>query len=168
MMLGRYSGERHSATAYDNLIWRITQRGGLINLILPFGLVALAYLARELGIGVNPSARPASYTTLLYVAMALGLAELAAAFVIRRVLFTPVRFKSLEYNLPAIEAAILKSATTVFIVGASPILYGVALYLLGGEIREVAYFGLLNLVAYRMLRPNADLIRKVLGDRADS
>lgn len=165
-MLGRYPGERDSTTAHDHLIWRITQRGGLINLIVPFGLVALVYVAREIGIGMNPSARPASYTTLLYIAMALGLAELAAAFVIRRNLFTPARFESTAQSRPATEAAILKSATTVFIVGASPILYGVALYLLGGEIREVAYFGLLNLVAYRGLRPDTDLIRKVLGDTA--
>ncbi len=168
MMLGRYSGERHAATAYDNLIWRVTQRGGLINLIIPFGLVVLVYFAREMGIGLSPSARPASYMTLLYVAMALGLSELAAAFVIRRMLFAPARFESPESSHPVTEAAILKSATTVFIVGASPILYGVALYLLGGEIREVAYFGLLNLVAYRALRPDTDLIRKALGDTAQS
>ena len=36
----------------------------------------------------------------------------------------------------------------------------------GGAIGEVAYFGLLNLVAYRGLRPDTDLIRKVLGDTA--
>ena len=162
-MWRRYSGSARPRSPYDDLTDRVIRRGVLVNMVAPLMLVVAAHLARGAGLGLDESQRPEIYPTLLYVLVAVGVADLAAAFVLRRSLFARSRFAGASLTPEAIEAMVMRSATIVFAVGASPIVYGVVLYLLGGEIREVAYFALLNLLSLRLLRPDAAYLEGVIG-----
>ncbi|HUU44905.1 MAG TPA: hypothetical protein VM118_04160 [Acidobacteriota bacterium] len=165
-MWRRYRGSAQRQSSFDDLTERVVRRGTLINMVGPLLLVVAAYVARQAGLGLDESQRPAIYPTLLYLFVAVGVADLAAAFFLRRSLFARSRFAGANLTPQATEAMVLRSATIIFAVGASPIVYGVVLFLLGGAIREVVYFALLNLLALRLLRPDAAYLEGVLGDPA--
>jgi len=146
----------------ERLAERAAQRGVIINLLLPGVLVLLAFVVRRNGIGTDESAAPEWQPLLFYVFLALGVADLFAAFALRRTLLAPMRLRAVLADAPAAERLIMNAATVAFALGASPMVYGIVLYLLGGDMQQVAVFAIVSLLAFRLLRPSAGFLEKAL------
>jgi len=161
MVMNRYTSDPGRDATCDDLAARIAKRGIIINLIAPLGLVALAYAIREAGIGVDPANRLELFPILFYAFFAVSVSELIAAFILRRQLFTAQRLgvDTATGRFDANKA--LQAATIVLAIGATPIVYGIALYLLGGAITDVVWFALMNLLAFRLLRPDAEYLSRI-------
>ena len=74
------------------MIEQAARRGIMIAIFAPLILIGGAHFLRLSGIGASPGQTPPNYDMLLMVFVALGVAEVAAAFVLRRRLFAPTRF----------------------------------------------------------------------------
>jgi hypothetical protein len=147
----------------EHLAERSARIGILINLAAPALIVAVAVTLRESGLVPLPEGQSALTSLLFYVLGGVALMELAAGFVVRRTLFTPRRVASFRCDARLVEQWVVRSSTVVFALGASPIIYGVVVYFLGGDLRHLAFFGMVTLLAYRLLRPTADLIADALN-----
>lgn len=147
----------------DYLVQRATRLGILLNVGLPALFAAVAVALRESGVLALPKELPAPLQPLFYVLGGVALMELAAAYFLRRLFFSPARVAPFCHDPVQIEQWIMRSAFVIFALGASPIVYGVVLYLLGGDLRQLAFFGIVTLLAYRLLRPTADMIEDTLN-----
>jgi hypothetical protein len=162
-MWNRYTGTGESESDYAEVLERATKRGNQICVLAPLLLIGAIHLLRMAGITTPQGETPAIYDLLLMIFIALGVAEVAAAFFLRRSLFAPARFEPMRADHGRVADEIMRASTVVATVGAGPILYGAILYLMGGEVRDVVYFGLLNLLGFRLLRPDVFLLEKALG-----
>jgi hypothetical protein len=157
-MHSRYSSNPSRDASYDDLALRITKLGLLIHLIVPVLIVVAAYILRQQGMGVEPAARGDSYMFILFVLLAVALSEPIVAFFLRRLLLAPEKVRSLIGQRAALEALFVRTFLIVFCIGATPIVYGVVLLFLGGQITDVVGFALITLVSYRLLRPDAEFL----------
>lgn len=134
------------------------KRGLIIAVVIPFGLFALAFLARECGIGMNA---PAEWEPMLfYILLVVAAADVGAGFLVRGRLFAPSRLAPHLDDAAAMTRLTASSATVLFILGAMPMVYGALLYCLGGDTRQVAFFAIGNLLSFRLLRPSAGFLEE--------
>ncbi len=150
------------SSSTEHLADRATRIGILVNLGFPALIVAVAVLLREGRLLRLPEAMPEFLQPLFYILGAVALMELAAAYFLRRLFFSPARVAPFCHDPIQIEQWVVRSSFVIFALGASPIVYGVVVYLIGGDLRQLAFFGLLTLLAYRLLRPTGDLIDETL------
>ncbi len=150
----------------DHLVGRAMRLGVWINLVGPAMIAAVAYALHESGtIQATPDfaeGRPILFFALVVVAIS----ELVAAFVLRRLLFSPERTRAIRHDPALVEQWAMRSSTVIFALGASPIAYGAVLYLLSGDMRQLALFGIICLLAYRLFRPTKDLFESALDETA--
>ncbi|MBI5867769.1 MAG: hypothetical protein HZB43_05690 [candidate division Zixibacteria bacterium] len=150
------------SSSTEHLADRATRMGILVNLGIPALTVAVAVLLREGHLLGLPEAMPEFLQPLFYILGGVALMELAAAYLLRRLFFSPARVAPFCHDPNQIELWVVRSSFVIFAMGASPIVYGVVVYLIGGDLRQLAFFGLLTLLAYRLLRPTGDLIDETL------
>ena len=147
----------------EHLAERSARLGVLINLAAPGLIVAVAVVLREGGFIPLPEGPSASVGVLFCVLGAVALLELVAGFVVRRTLFAPGCIAPFCHDARQAEQWVVRSSMVVFALGASPIIYGVVVYFLGGDLRHLAFFGMVTLLAYRLLRPTVNLIDETLN-----
>ncbi|MBI3871514.1 MAG: hypothetical protein HY304_00360 [candidate division Zixibacteria bacterium] len=136
------------------------KRGLIVTVVIPFGLFTLAYLARERGLGMDA---PAEWEPLLfYILLVVAAADVGAGFLVRGRLFAPSRLARHVDDDEAMTRQTVGSATVLFLLGAMPMVYGTALYCLGGDTRQVAFFAIGNLLSFRLLRPSAGFLEQAL------
>jgi hypothetical protein len=148
---------------FAHLAGEALKRGLLICAVAPMLLFIAAHVLRSTGLGIAEADRAPNEQLLFYGLLVIGVADLAAAFVLRRVLFAPNRLRTVVNDSAAFRRQTLTAATILFALGASPMVYGVVLYLLGGDLRQLAAFAILDLVAFRLLRPSPDFLRNAAG-----
>ena len=138
--------------------------GLLINILAPAVIAAIVFaLVESETVQPNPEfvdGQPVLF--FAFVAVALG--ELVAAFVLRRVLFSPDRARPIRHDSSLVEQWVQRSSIVIFALGATPLVYGAILYLLSGDIRQFALFGIISLLAYRLFRPTRDLLDGALNE----
>jgi hypothetical protein len=140
----------------------IAHRGVLINVVAPFFLLAIGYtLRRFAGLGTEPAFDEGTHKMISYVLGALAIGELAAGFFIRRSNLRPSRLGPSAPSFAAFGRHCLNALTVVFILGAFPSIYGLALYAVGGTIEQFVFFILVSLVGYRLLRPSLEDLEKL-------
>jgi len=103
-------------------------------------------------------------SVLFFALVGVALSELVAAFVMRRILFSPERARPIRHDPVLVEQWVIRSSIIVFALGASPVAYGVVLFLLSGDLRQLALFGIVCLLAYRLFRPTRDLLEAALQE----
>jgi hypothetical protein len=136
--------------------------GLLINLAGPFGVAMIAILLIQTGT-VEPAMNFIESPLLFYVLGGVAIMELAAGHFVRRTLFSVSKAREVAHDPAKTEQWVLRSSIVLFALGASPMFYGVVVYLLGGEISQLAFFGILTLVGYRLLRPTSSLLEETLA-----
>lgn len=152
----------------QRLAERAARLGMLINIMLPALVAILAYAAHAAHL-MEPVESFTSDPPILFIALgAVAISELVAAFIIRRVLFSRERAAAVRDDAVKAEQWVLRSSLIIFVLGASPMIYGAILYLLSGDLRQLAFFGIITLVAYRLFRPTADLIEEALQPELSS
>jgi hypothetical protein len=150
-----------------HLLARTARLGVLINLAIPAALALLVYGLRH-GAGVGAEASSVAGPSLVFlVLVGLAVLELIGAFLLRRRFLCPERVRTIRHDPTLVEQWLTRSAMLVFALGASPMLYGAGLYLWSGDTRHLAFFGIITLLAYRLLRPTQDLLSELL-DVSDS
>ncbi len=147
---------------WDSLRATIARRGVLINILVPFLLLAVGYLFRKLGMLPEfPTLDESAHNLLLYILGAVAVGEIAVAFYLRKILFQPARFMATNRSFAAFAEICANNVITVFALGASPSIYGFVLYALGGTIEQFIFFILIALIAYRAVRPDKELLEKL-------
>ncbi|MEW5702825.1 MAG: hypothetical protein AB1792_11440 [Candidatus Zixiibacteriota bacterium] len=156
------------ATRFDcgRMAERAVRRGMIIQLLAPGVLVLLVFVVRKRGIGIDESQAPVWLPTLFYVLLGLAVADLLAAFTLRRILLAPLRLRNVLGDTAAVERIVMSATTVTFALGASPVVYGVVLYLLGGTMQQVAVLAIISLLSFRFLRPDVKFLEEVLGEAA--
>jgi hypothetical protein len=147
----------------EHLAQRAGRIGILINLVVPALIVAVAVALRGGKLVALPEQLSPALQPLFYVLGATALMELVAAYVLRRVFFAPNRIAPFCHDSGQVEQWVVRSSAVVSALGASPAVYGVVIYLLGGDLRQLAFFGMITLLAYRLLRPTVDLVDETLN-----
>ena len=138
--------------------------GLMINIIAPGVIAAVIFALVELEI-VQPNPEfMAGQPVLFFAFVAVALGELVAAFVMRRILFSPDRARPIRHDSRLVEHWVRQSSIVIFALGGSPLIYGAILYLLSGDIAQLAIFGIISLLAYRLFRPTRDLLEGALND----
>ncbi len=149
---------------FDHLIGRAMRIGVWINLAGPAILAGIAYALNQSGtIQPNPDLE-SGQSVLFFALVGVAISELVAAFVMRRVLFAPQRARPIRHDPALVESWVVRSSIVIFALGASPMIYGVILYLLSGDLRQLALFGIVSLLAYRLFRPTRDLLEEALQE----
>ena len=147
----------------QKLAERAARIGMIINLMLPAGIAILAYAIEASG-GVPKWEITQSGPPIIFIVFgALAISELAVAFFIRRKFFSRDHVASFRTDSPAIDQWLMKSSIIVFALGASPMLYGAILYIFSGDVRQLAFFGIVTMLAYRLFRPSADQLENILS-----
>jgi len=140
----------------------IAQRGVLINIAIPFFLLAVGYALRRLaGLGAEPAFDEHTQKLFSYILGAVAIGELAAGFFIKRSSLKPSRFGPSNLPFAVFATQCVKVLMVVFILGAFPAMYGLILYAFGGTIEQFIFFILISLVGYRLLRPSLDDLQKL-------
>ncbi len=134
----------------------------VVNLMLPAGIALLAFAIHASRLVPTWDMATASPPVPFLVCGALALGELVAAFILRRQFFTRQRVEPIRHDPAAIDQWLLKSSIIIYALGASPIIYGSILYILSGDIRQLAFFGMITLLAYRLFHPTADQLEDIL------
>jgi hypothetical protein len=152
----------------DRLVARAVRLGLLINLLIPAGVAALAFGLRESGVGPQDPSLAEGPSVVFVVLVAVAVGDLVAAFLLRRRLFSPEQVRSIRHDPSQVEHWLVRASAIVFVIGASPMVCGAILYMLSGDIRHLAFFGIITLLAYRLFRPTKDLLEEVLNGSARS
>jgi hypothetical protein len=151
-----------------HLAERAARLGMLINIMLP-ALVAIVAYGVHTAHMIDPVESFTSDPPILFIALgAVAISELVAAYIMRRVLFSRERTAAIRDDAVKAEQWVMRSSLIIFVLGASPMIYGVILYLLSGDLRQLAFFGIITLVAYRLFRPTEDLIEEALQPELSS
>lgn len=145
---------------YQQLADHGIKRMFLIGVVGPLLLFLLIYILRSAG--VMP-AREGSDTLvadpIFFVLLAVGLGEIVTGFVLRRAMFAPTRLRPVLGDPEAFATHIMASATLIGALGASEMVYGIVLFVLGLPTPNVAVFALLMLTCFRLLRPSARFLQ---------
>lgn len=151
----------------NDLEAKAARLGLIINLAAPFGVAMIALILVQSG-AVRPAMDFRESPLLFYVLGAVAISELAAGYFIRRIFFSPQKARELAGDPFKVEQWVLRSSIILFALGASPIIYGVVLYILGGDLKQLAFFAIISLVGYRLLRPTAGFLDEFIaaGGRA--
>jgi hypothetical protein len=136
--------------------------GMVINLMLPAGVALLAYAIEAAELAPKWEMAQADPPIIFFLFGALAISELAAAFIIRKKFFARDHVAPFRNDGRAVEQWLMRSSIIVFALGAAPMLYGAVLYIVSGELRQFAFFGIVTLLAYRLFRPSADLLEEIL------
>jgi hypothetical protein len=146
----------------EHLVNRTVRLGLIINLLAPATLAAVAFTLHEIGIVPTVPSLEQGPSILFFVLGALAISELIAAFVLRRALFSQARVRPIRDDPTLVEQWLVRSSIVIFAVGASPMVYGAVLYLLSGDTGQLAFFGIITLLAYRLFRPSKALLEELL------
>lgn len=138
---------------------KATRIGLFINLGGPFALALAAILLVESGT-IRPSMNFVETPLIFYVLGAVAIMELAAGHFVRKALFAPSKAREVMGDARKAEQWVVRSSIVLFALGASPMFYGVVVFTLGGEMTQLAFFGILTLAGYRLLRPSASFLEE--------
>jgi len=146
---------------YQELAERGIKRMLLIGVVGPLLIFLLIYILRTAG--VIP-ARDGSDTLvadpLFFALLAVGISEIVTGFVLRKAMFAPARLRPVLGDPEVFATHIMTSATIIGALGASEMVYGIVLFVLGLPTPNVAVFALLMLACFRLLRPSARFLQK--------
>ncbi|MBD3299039.1 MAG: hypothetical protein GF341_10320 [candidate division Zixibacteria bacterium] len=134
----------------------------VINLMLPAGIALLAYAIHASRLIPTWEMATASPPILFLVCGALALGELVAAFILKRQFFSQQRVAPIRHDPAAIDQWLLKSSIIIYALGASPMIYGSILYILSGDLRQLAFFGIITMLSYRLFHPTTDQLEEIL------
>lgn len=141
-----------------------TRRGFLIGIAAPALLFLTVYLLRSAALLPAASAMPHETLRLLfYVLLFVGISELGAGFVMRQVMFATDKIRTALAIPGGFERMVGTASTVLSALGASPMIYGTVLFILGADMTAVAVFGLITLACYRILRLSPDFLRKAVA-----
>lgn len=138
--------------------------GMVINVMLPAGIALLAYAIHASGMIPTWEMATSSPPVVFLVCGALALGELLAAFIMKKRLFSRDRVAAIQNDAVAIDQWLLRSSIIVYALGASPMIYGSVLYILSGDLRQLAFFGMITLLAYRLFHPSADQLEELFRE----
>lgn len=144
---------------------RASRVGMVINVMLPAGIALLAYAIHASGMVQVWAPATASPPVLFLICGAMALSELLAAFIMKKRLFSRERVMPIRKDPAALDRWLLRSSIIVYALGASPMVYGSVLYVLSGDLGQLAFFGIVTLLAYRLFRPTADQLEELLRDK---
>lgn len=142
----------------QQLAERAARLGMVINILLPAVVAIVAYAVHAAKL-VSPIESFTSDPPIIFMVFgAVALSELVVAYFMRRALFSRHRTTAIRDDATKVEQWVMRSSLVIFAIGASPMIYGAVLYLLSGDIRQLAFFGIVTLLAYRLFRPTPELL----------
>jgi hypothetical protein len=147
----------------SHLLARTARLGVLINLAIPGALALLAYGLRAGVVMDTKSSSLPDSPPIFLILVGFAVLELVGAFVLRRRLLSRQRARTLRHDPSLVEHWLMRSAIIIFALGASPMIYGAAFYLWSGDLRHLALFGIITLLAYRLFRPTEDQLTELLN-----
>ncbi len=157
--------ETHNDEQIEGLRSRIAVRGLFINIIGPLVLFGIGYGLRNAGISTDQSVLSSgTQTTVTYSLGGLALLDLIIGKLLLTSSLKPRQLREHGTGFSRFADRVVKITTISFTIGASAILYGLFLYLLGSTIETFVFFLLVNLVAFRLLRPGKDRLESLWAE----
>ena len=149
---------------HAKLAERASRMGMVVNVMLPASIAMLAYAVHASGMVAPWEMATANPPILFIVIGALALGEMVAAFVLKRMLFSRARVAPIRHDSAAIDQWLVKSSLIIYALGASPMIYGAILYVFSGDLRQLAFFGIVSLLAYRLFHPTAGQLKEIFTE----
>lgn len=153
---------RESPPGLADLHEVILKRGLAINLLMPLILLGIGYVLREAGIVRDtPLLDDEMHRLLLYILGAIAIGELAMAVYLKKRILNASQFLGTGGSFPVFAERCRSKTILIFLIAASPAIYGFVLFVLGGTIEQFVFFLLISLVGFRLTRPGKDDLEKL-------
>lgn len=161
---GITTSSRHDVANLGDRLLKLTL---LINIALPAALFVVVYILRSMKLIPAQALVPIETLRILFFALVfVAVTELVTSFIVKKALFAPDKIRTVLHDLPGFAKLATGATITLAALGASAMMYGIVLYILGEDLTKVALFGLIALVHFRLFRPTAEFLRQTL-DRAE-
>lgn len=148
----------------DGLASRLLKQSLFINVLAPAFFFLVAYLVRAGGIlPATPLVDSGVLQILFYALLFVAVSEIGVAYVIKKTLFAPDKVRAALADPNAFTKLVTGGTITLAAIGATSIMYGIVLYLLGMEVTQFALFALIAMLHFRLFRPNADFLRSLIA-----
>lgn len=151
----------------EGLAGRALKLALFVNLLIPAMLVIAVYVLRLLDVMPRTTSfLPDKLQLLYFVLVFVALSELVAALVLKKAMFGPDKVRPTLGSTEEFGKLVIGGTVTLAALGASPVLYGIVLYILGEDISKVALFTLVTLVHFRLFRPTAEFLHHIVSRAA--
>jgi len=132
----------------------------LVGVAGPLVIFLLLYVLRTLGtIPARGGGDTLVADPIFLALLVVGAGELVAGFFLRRTMFSPSRLRPILGDSRALETHVQAAATMIGVLGASEMIYGIVVFVLGLPTPNVAVFALLMLACFRLLRPSVRFLQ---------
>lgn len=147
----------------ESLAGRLLKLSLVINIVAPAAMFVVVYLLKSTEM-LPTSLVPAGTLQIIFFALLfVAVSELAVAFIIKKSIFSPDKVCISLTNPGAFPKLATAGTVTLAALGAASAFYGILLYILGISLVNVAAFGLITLVHFRLFRPTAEFLRSLIA-----
>ena len=151
-----------NSTQIRNAHVKVMYAGMALTLGFPAVLLLVGHLLR-------PDAAPADQTAvpgrvLFYALLAVALAEIPAALIVKKVLLRPLTEALPPAAVPTVSTVFSRYLVLFNLAAACPV-YGLVWYLLGGTMPEFVLFAVVGLLIFRLVRPSTEFFYSLFGAR---
>jgi hypothetical protein len=153
--------EKMHSEYLDILVSKLNTMGFVINLLIPAIILFAGYLIGE-SIRGSFSLDAQALTTIQWALIIVSIGEIVVAFFIKRRLFGNLENYFPEgSDLKARTSLIVKMMMIIHTLAATPAIYGLIFYLLGGKIEGFLLMIILNLIGYQLCRTRHSDVNKL-------
>jgi len=147
---------------FEETLKKVLFWGMILNLGVPTGLLAVAYLLTSAGVTLHLPSQTLNVIFLVFLIVSLG--DLGVASVFRFFMLSPERLASqAKIKNVNISALLLNIAIVIYALCLISAILGFLYFLFGGQVERGLLLLVFNLLGYQFLRPRPELVKKSLG-----
>ncbi len=136
----------------ESTVSKLNTAGFIISLVIPAFILFFGFILRS-QVYQSPDFGDETLNTLLWVLCGVSILEVAVAFFLKRKMFTNIaRYFPADSDIKVQIALVSKMMIIIHVVAATPVLYGLLYYLLGGRLEGFLIMVIINLVGYQLCR----------------
>ncbi|MBD3234785.1 MAG: hypothetical protein GF315_13750 [candidate division Zixibacteria bacterium] len=136
----------------ESTVSRLNTAGFVINLVIPALILFFGFVLRS-QVYESPDFGDETLNMLLWVLSGVSILEVVVAFFLKRKMFTNIaRYFPVDSDVKVQITLISKMMIIIHVVAATPVLYGLLYYLLGGSMEGFLIMVIINLVGYQLCR----------------
>jgi len=144
--------EYQNRELYESTVSKLNTTGFIINLVVPAIMLFLGFYLRT-QVFNPPDLGASTISVLLYTLIAVSLIEVVVAFFLKRRLFSNLdKYFTGSYDLEEQVGLVAKMMIIIHVLSATPVLYGLLYYFLGGSLEGFLMMVILNLLGFQACR----------------
>ncbi len=137
---------------YQKLVSKLNMMGFVINLLVPAVILLLGY-GFSTYVNTDFALDADALKMIGYALVFVSFAEITVALVMKRRLFSNLdKYLPEESDIKVRISVVIKMMMVIHILAATPAIYGMIYYVLGGDMQWFVFMIILNLIGYQLCR----------------